>query len=91
MESLSHSKEGIQRAEKYMKSINGKVITVPYYNGQSSSKIKELISMALPFFEKNNDPFQKEWSVFNKLFNIKNVSRKECLILPFTCAEHSIF
>ena len=43
MESLSHSKEGIQRVEKYMKSINGKVITVPYYNGQSSSKIKDLI------------------------------------------------
>ena len=47
------------------------------------TKIKELISLALPFFEKNNDPFQKEWSVFNKLFDIKNVSRKECLILPF--------
>ena len=43
MESSSHSKEDIQRAEKYMKSINGKVITVPYYDGQSSSKIKDLI------------------------------------------------
>lgn len=43
MESSSHSKEDIQRMEKYMKSINGKVITVPYYDGQSSSSIKNLI------------------------------------------------
>ena len=43
LESSSHSKEDVQRAEKYMKSINGKVITIPYYNGQSSTKIKDLI------------------------------------------------
>ena len=43
LESSSHSKEDIQRAEKYMKSINGKVIIIPYYNGQSSTKIKDLI------------------------------------------------
>ena len=43
LESSSHSKEDIQGAEKYMKSIHGKVITVPYYNGQSSTKIKDLI------------------------------------------------
>ena len=43
LESSSHSKEDIQRAEKYMKSINGKVIIIPYYDGQSSTKIKDLI------------------------------------------------
>ena len=50
---------------------------------KSVTKIKELTDFALSFFEKNNPPFQKEWSVFNKLFDKKNVSRKECLILPF--------
>ena len=27
--------------------------------------------------------FPKEWSIFKKLFNQKNLSRKECLKLPF--------
>ena len=66
--SISSNKSGLLSK----KSINKPII-----------KIKELINFALSFFEKNNDPFQKEWSVFNKLFDIKNVSRKECLILPF--------
>jgi len=47
------------------------------------AKIKELINFALSFFEKDNTTFQKEWSMFNKLFDKKNLSRKECLILPF--------
>ena len=49
----------------------------------SIKKIKELINLALLFFEKNNISFQKEWSAFNKLFNTKNFARKECLMLPF--------
>ena len=43
MESSSHSKEDTQSVENYMKSINGEVIKVPYYDGQSSTKIKNLI------------------------------------------------
>ena len=43
MESSSHSKEDIQSVENYMKSINGEVIRVPYYDNQSSTKIKNLI------------------------------------------------
>ena len=40
IESSSHSKSEIELNEKYMNSINGKVIVVPYYEGQSSTKIK---------------------------------------------------
>ena len=43
MESSSHSKKDIDLLENYMKSINGEVIKVPYYSGQSSTKIKNLI------------------------------------------------
>ena len=43
LESSSHSKEDIQSADNYMKRINGEVIKVPYYDGQSSTKIKNLI------------------------------------------------
>ena len=57
---------------------------------KSVTKIKELTDFALSFFEKNNPPFQKEWSVFNKLFDKKNVSRRECLILPFRALSKAL-
>tara|TARA_B100000586_G_scaffold214168_1_gene161109 strand:- start:101 stop:499 length:399 start_codon:yes stop_codon:yes gene_type:complete len=46
-------------------------------------KIRELVSFAETFFSNNKNTFPKEWKIFNKLFNKKNISRKECLILPF--------
>ena len=45
--------------------------------------IKNLLTITETFYEKKNDSFPKEWSVFNKIFNKKNISRKECLLLPF--------
>ena len=46
-------------------------------------KIKNLLTITEIFYEKENVSFPKEWSVFNKIFNKKNISRKECLLLPF--------
>ena len=46
-------------------------------------KVKEIVIHALSFFEKNDNSFNKEWTLFNKLFDKKNISRKQCLILPF--------
>jgi len=43
MESSSHSKLDINEYEKFMHSINGRIITVPYFKKQSSTKIKDLI------------------------------------------------
>ena len=45
--------------------------------------IKNLLNITETFYEKENGSFPKEWSVFNKMFNKKNISRKECLLLPF--------
>ena len=45
--------------------------------------VKNLLKIAETFFEKENVTFPKEWSVFNKIFNKQNISRKECLLLPF--------
>ena len=45
--------------------------------------IKNLLNITETFYEKENGSFPKEWSVFNKIFNKKNISRKECLLLPF--------
>tara|TARA_B100000686_G_scaffold138244_1_gene145634 strand:- start:129 stop:527 length:399 start_codon:yes stop_codon:yes gene_type:complete len=45
--------------------------------------IKNLLKISEIFFEKENSIFPKEWSLFNKIFNKQNISRKECLLLPF--------
>lgn len=43
MESTSHDEEAIEEARKVMKSINGKVIVIPYYPSQCSTDIKNKI------------------------------------------------
>ena len=45
--------------------------------------VENLLKIAETFFENENAKFPKEWSIFNKIFNKKNSSRKECLLLPF--------
>ena len=44
MESASHDDEEVIKARKYMESIDGEVILLPYYPTQSSTKIKEEIN-----------------------------------------------
>ena len=43
MESASHNEADIEKARKYMKSIKGKVIVLPYYPTQSSTNIKNSV------------------------------------------------
>ena len=50
---------------------------------KSTDKIKNLLVVAINFFDNKKSSFPKEWSIFNKIFKEKNISRKECLILPF--------
>ena len=51
---------------------------------------KEIVIQALSFFEKNDNSFSKEWVLFNKLFDKKNISRKECLLLPFKALSKAL-
>ncbi|MEN8223414.1 MAG: adenylyltransferase/cytidyltransferase family protein [Acidobacteriota bacterium] len=44
MESTSHTEEAIEEAEEVMKSIKGRVVTLPYFPSQSSTKIKTEIN-----------------------------------------------
>ena len=53
-------------------------------------KVKEIVIQALSFFEKNDNSFSKDWILFNKLFHKKNISRKECLILPFKALSKAL-
>tara|TARA_Y100000590_G_scaffold64094_1_gene68851 strand:+ start:960 stop:1370 length:411 start_codon:yes stop_codon:yes gene_type:complete len=43
---------------------------------------KNFTRQATNSFENNTNSFDKEWKEFGKILNEKNVSRKECLLLP---------
>ena len=47
------------------------------------SKINELCDFAKSFFNKKQKIIEKRWSFLGKLFDKKNISRKECILLPF--------
>ena len=57
---------------------------------KSVKNIKDITSFALIFFEKKKNFFKNDWSILNKLFNEKNISRKECLILPFRALSKAL-
>ena len=50
---------------------------------QSVKSIKDLLLSTEKFFTNSKKKFPKNFSIFNKLFNKKNIARKECLLLPF--------
>ena len=45
--------------------------------------VKDFVSLVDNFFENNKIKFPYEWKKLEVLFNKKNVSRKECILLPF--------
>ena len=55
------------------------------------NKIKELCDYAKSFFNKEQESIEKKWSFLGKLFDKKNISRKECILLPFNALKESIF
>ena len=50
---------------------------------KSLIKINELIKFVNIFFKSTNLKFNKEWKPLEKIFDKKNISRKECILLPF--------
>ena len=50
---------------------------------ENKSKINELCDDAKHYFEGNVENIVKKWKSLNKIFNDKNLSRKECILLPF--------
>ena len=50
---------------------------------ENKSKINELCDDAKHYFEGNVENIEKKWKSLNKIFNDKNLSRKECNLLPF--------
>ena len=54
------------------------------------NKINELCDYAKSFFSKKQESIEKKWSYLGKLFDKKNISRKECILLPFNALKKSI-
>ena len=54
------------------------------------NKINELCDYAKSFFSKKQESIEKKWSFLGKLFDKKNISRKECILLPFKALKKSI-
>ena len=54
------------------------------------NKINELYDYAKSFFSEKQESIEKKWSFLGKLFDKKNISRKECILLPFNALKKSI-
>ncbi len=50
---------------------------------KDKDKINELCDDAELFFDKKNETFTEKWVSFKKLFKKDNLSRKDCILLPF--------
>ena len=52
--------------------------------------IKGLLNTIENFFEDNFTNIPKEWKIFKKIFDKKNISRKDCLLLPFKAVSKAL-
>ena len=50
-------------------------------------KVYELCNNAKSFFDSNFKSIDKEWILLKKIFKKKNLSRKECILLPFNALK----
>ena len=50
---------------------------------KSINSINEIITYSNTVFENINTKIPREWKKFEKLFNEKNLPRKDCILLPF--------
>ena len=57
---------------------------------QSVESIKCLLNIIENFFEDNLTNIPKEWKIFKQIFDKKNISRKECLLLPFKTVSKAL-
>ena len=49
--------------------------------------INELCDYAKTFFEEKHANVLKKWNFLHKILNQKNLSRKECILLPFNALK----
>ena len=49
---------------------------------KSKNKVNYLLKNLIDYFENEIKPLPKNLNKFNKLFNKKNISRKNCVLMP---------
>ena len=52
--------------------------------------IKSLLNIIENFFNDNIKNIPNEWKIFKQIFDKKNISRKECLLLPFKTVSKAL-
>jgi len=57
---------------------------------KSIEKFRNFAEFAKNCFEKNTNSFEKEWKEFDKIMSKKNISRKECLLLPLNTTLNAL-
>ena len=57
---------------------------------KSLEEINEFINVCENIFENNKIILEKKWISFKELFERKNISRKECLLLPIRTVDKAI-
>ncbi len=57
---------------------------------KSVESIKSLLNIIENFFEDDSTNIPKEWNIFKKIFDKKNLARKDCLLLPFKAISKAL-
>jgi len=57
---------------------------------KSIEKVKSFAEQAKNCFDKSSKSFDKEWKEFDKIMTKKNISRKECLLLPLNTTLNAL-
>ena len=53
-------------------------------------EVKDFIKICENIFENKKIILEKKWMIFKELFDKKNISRKECLLLPIRTIEKAL-
>ena len=54
------------------------------------TEINKLCNDAISYFNGDEKTIKKKWNILAKLFKSKNLTRKECILLPFKALKKSI-
>ena len=57
---------------------------------KSVDEVKDFIDICENIFENTKIVLEKKWISFKELFNKKNISRKECLLLPIRTIDKAL-
>ena len=57
---------------------------------KSLDEVKDFIKICENIFENTKIILEKNWASFKELFNKKNISRKECLLLPIRTIDKAL-